>query len=162
MLSDCLKANSIRFKYAFIYFQPIIIKTEPIDEDEMPNSMENEIPNNTNDTIEDTIDETNNKDNLQNLVNNPNLTPVVRLNRLPVNSFVDITPTVPKTEPSARYWKLMEEMADHDLKLKMAQRENEEERMEFERELHRKNVFLLDLKIRVETEKLETYNQNFK
>lgn len=41
-------------------------------------------------------------------------------------------------------------MAENDFQLKLAQRKNEEERMEFARDLHRKNMVLLDVKIEVQ------------
>lgn len=55
------------------------------------------------------------------------------------------------TNQSPKYWKIMEECAQHELDLKKEQRENEEEKMEFARDLHQKNMILLDLKIKVQT-----------
>lgn len=67
-----------------------------------------------------------------------NLNPVVVLNRIPIkHQFGDRM----KNEESAKYWNLMTE--------------HEKERMAFERELHRKNLELMDLKLRIEKEKLE-------
>lgn len=54
------------------------------------------------------------------------------------------------TKDCKKYWKIMEQVAESEMQLKVAQRENEEERMEFERDLHRKNMSLLDLKIKVQ------------
>lgn len=67
-----------------------------------------------------------------------NLNPVVLLNRIPTrNQFGGQM----VNEESANYWNLVIE--------------HEKERMTFERELHRKNVELLELKLRIEKEKLE-------
>lgn len=67
-----------------------------------------------------------------------NLNPVVLLNRIPTKNQFDGRMV---NEESANYWKLVIE--------------HEKERMTFEREIHRKNVELLDLKLRIEKEKLE-------
>lgn len=49
---------------------------------------------------------------------------------------------------AAELKKLEKEAAQHDLKHKIALRENESERMAFEREIYQKQITLLDLKIR--------------
>lgn len=67
-----------------------------------------------------------------------NLNPVVLLNRIPTRNLFGGQMV---NEESAKYWNLV--------------MEHEKERMTFERELHRKNVELLDLKLRIEKEKLD-------
>lgn len=52
------------------------------------------------------------------------------------------------TSTSSKLMKIQEEIAVNELKYKQAMRENEEERMEFEREIFRKQIMLLDLKIK--------------
>lgn len=55
------------------------------------------------------------------------------------------------------YWTIMKQVAENDLQLKLAQRENEEERMEFARDLHRKNMILADMKIKVQNLQIQAY-----
>lgn len=74
-----------------------------------------------------------------------NLNPVVVLNRIPMkhpfgDRMVNGDDRMVNGE-SAKYWNLMTE--------------HEKERMAFERELHRKNLELMDLKLRIEKEKLD-------
>lgn len=92
-----------------------------------------------------------------------NFNPVVLLHRIDENK-IDAKPLT--ETPSNEYWKIMKQIAENDLKLKFAQREHERKRMEFENErmeLERqwvqKKSYLLDLKIRVETEKLEALSK---
>lgn len=68
-----------------------------------------------------------------------NLNPVVVLERIPMKHQFGGGQMINKE--SANYWNLMTE--------------HEKERMAFERELHRKNVELMDLKVRIEKERLE-------
>lgn len=67
-----------------------------------------------------------------------NLNPVVVLNRIPMKREFGGRMV---NEESANYWHLMTK--------------HEQERMAFERDLHRKNLELMDLKIRIEKKKLE-------
>lgn len=83
-----------------------------------------------------------------------NLNPVVKLDRIVLNNNV-VQPKPTENVPSTEYWNLMKQIAENELKLKLAQRENEEERMEIEREIHRKNVILMDLKIKVQQMQIE-------
>lgn len=68
----------------------------------------------------------------------PNLNPVVVLNRIPMKQQFGGRMV---NEESSKYWNLMTE--------------HEQERMTFERELYRKNLELMELKLRIEKEKLE-------
>lgn len=76
------------------------------------------------------------------------MNPVVLLNRIPTDS-IDFKETKNDMKMSSAedYWNTMKKVAENDLKLKMLQCEHEQERMEMERELHRKNQILLDCKI---------------
>lgn len=53
--------------------------------------------------------------------------------------------------------KIQEQIAMNELKYKQALRENEEERMEFEREIFRKQITLLDLKIKKNNLQIDYY-----
>lgn len=97
------------------------------------------------------------RDILENQMN-----PVVVLHRSPIiehaiNMPISARMRPPTIDPetasrqSARYWKIMEEIAEHELQLKISQREHEED-------LQRKRIILLDLQIRAETEKLGAQN----
>lgn len=50
----------------------------------------------------------------------------------------------------------MKDIAEQDLKLKKIQYENEVERMEHARNLHRQNIVLIDLKIEEQNLKIQT------
>lgn len=81
-----------------------------------------------------------------------NMRPVVVLNRMPANEAQQLaTATAEATlSESDKYWKIMQQVAESELQLKLAQREKEEERMEFAREMHQKNMLLLDMKIKIQ------------
>lgn len=86
-----------------------------------------------------------------------NMNPVVRLNRIDADvKNVKSEPITTSPGTSSTYWSLMEKVAENEFNLKLAQRENEEERMERERELHQKNMILLDLKIKVQQMQIGT------
>lgn len=94
--------------------------------------------------------------------------PQIRLSPLPLHMTQMRTPSneslassarvtstndlVPKPQGNGEATKtlleLQKEAAQHDIKLKQAQRQNEEERMEFEREIYRNQLNLLELNIR--------------
>lgn len=79
------------------------------------------------------------------------MNPVVRLNRIPTDSKNNHIALKDRCDESMNlssdYWDLMKKVAENDLKLKLLQYEHEQERMEMEREIHRKNQILLDRKI---------------
>lgn len=81
------------------------------------------------------------------------MNPVVKLNRIDCN--INKVTESPSNNLSVEYWALMQEIAKNDLKLKLSQLENEEERMEMEREIHRKNMILMELKIKVQQIQIE-------
>lgn len=87
------------------------------------------------------------------------MNPVVKLDRLVINNDVNVAPDTVNTSSTTReeeYWNMMKHVAENELKLRLSQRENEEERMEFEREINRKNLLLMDLKIQVQKRQIET------
>lgn len=59
------------------------------------------------------------------------------------------------------YWTILKQIAENDFQLKLVQRENEEERMEFARVLHRKNMILLDIKIKVKNLEIRAHEGMF-
>lgn len=58
---------------------------------------------------------------------------------------------------SSQLGKIQEEIALNELKYKQTLRENEAERMEFEREIYRKQIMLLDLKIKKNNLQIDYY-----
>lgn len=83
------------------------------------------------------------------------MNPVVKLNRIDFNDNIATTEpttnvTLESKSYSTEYWALMKNVAENELKLKLSQCENEEERMDIERQIHRKNMILIDLKIKVQ------------
>lgn len=79
------------------------------------------------------------------------MNPVVLLNRIQAEDIqaeeagdLKMTSTL---RPSTDYWNLMKRVAENDLKLKVLQYQHEQERIQMERELHQKNIILLDRKI---------------
>lgn len=130
-----------------------------MDEEEGEEGEDEEVKNGTTAGNDADTEETMNKSKTLNTSNTQRPDPVVKLSRISTNDHSVASDHQLKAVVSAKYIKLMEEVAEHELKLKLSKRENEEERMEFEREMHRKNLFLMDLKIRVEQEKLEALSQ---
>lgn len=72
-----------------------------------------------------------------------------------VSNEPDDLPPVSTPSGSSKYWEIMQQVAENEQQLKLEQRQNEEERMEFARDLHHKNMLLLDLKIKVQQMKIQ-------
>lgn len=109
---------------------------------------------------EDEYEETSINSQSKRRLSKKTLNPVVKLSRIEVNDndIVNNSPSAAaaasilakKHSGSVEYWEMMKKIAENELKLKLSQRENEEERMENEREIHQKNLILLDFKIKVQ------------
>lgn len=60
-----------------------------------------------------------------------------------------------------KYWEKMQELAEHNVQLMLAKRENEAERMEFDRDLYQKNMILADLKIKTQNLTIGELKQSY-
>ncbi|XP_031619221.1 uncharacterized protein LOC116338232 [Contarinia nasturtii] len=105
------------------------------------------------DTTEDVLVEEVEKPNARQLFLAEHMNPVVMLERIGNDNVTRGTRTNESLDAnslSAEYWTLMKKIAENELHLKQIQCKNEEERMKIEREIHQKNMFVMDLKIQVQ------------
>lgn len=104
----------------------------------------------------DAFDEENNRSKRVRLTEEKDMNPIVRLNRID-NHLMTSTEEdrLNDHDHSSEYYEVMKKVAENEWKLKLMQREHEEERMENEREIHRKNLILMDLKIEVQHLQIE-------